>query len=164
MKPKLTDSDYATAAAALGCDLAAIKAVAAVESRAGGFNPDDTPVTLFEGHKFYQFTKGKFAESHPTLCFKDWTKAYYGRTWMDEQARLKAAQNLAYHEACMSASWGKFQIMGFNSGAAGFLGLPDFLVAMRDSEGAQLHAFVNIVKSMKIDDELASHDWAGFAR
>lgn len=63
-----------------------------------------------------------------------------------------------------SASWGKFQIMGFNYKAAGFEDVGAFVDAMKVSEDAQLQAFVNVVKSFGLADKLRRRDWAGFAR
>jgi hypothetical protein len=66
--------------------------------------------------------------------------------------------------ALKSASWGKFQIIGFNHAAAGFKELQAFVNAMYRSEGAQLDAFVAFVLHEKLDDELRERRWADFAR
>ena len=54
MKPKLTIKDYQKAAKELNCEVAAIRAVAEVESLKGGFLPDGRPKILFERHVFHQ--------------------------------------------------------------------------------------------------------------
>jgi hypothetical protein len=163
MSKSLTPSDFAHAAALLGCEVAAIKAVSEVESRNSGFNPDGSPVTLFEGHKFHQFTQGRFDDTHPTLSYAEWTRIHYGRTWEDEVARLEIAITLDRRAALMSASWGKFQIMGFNHGAAGYTDLEAFVVDMCRTEREHLLAFCAFVKSQGIDDELRDHRWSDFA-
>ena len=56
---KLGESDIATAAEALGVEVAAVKAVIDVESR-GGFLADGRPKILFERHLFSRFTGKKF--------------------------------------------------------------------------------------------------------
>lgn len=162
-KPTLTQEDFIAAAQKLGCEVAAIKAVCEVEAPRGGFNPDDTPVTLFEGHWFHRYTAGKFGASHPSVSYPKWTKAFYGKTWQQEQARLQLAMSLDRRAALMSASWGRFQIMGFNFAIVGFPDVQKFVNAMYKSEGEQLMAFCAYVKQTGIDDELRNRDWDGFA-
>lgn len=164
MKPPITGDDYARAAAALGCEPAALEAVAQVESAGSGFFPDDTPKTLFEGHVFHRLTGGRFSASNPTLSYPKWTREWYGRDWKDEQYRLKVARTLDERAALMSASWGRFQIMGFNHGACGFASVEDFVQAMAESEARQLDAFVAFIESRHLADELRDKRWADFAR
>lgn len=164
-QPLLTDDDYLHAACDIGCNMAAVKAVTIVETGGkSGFNPDNSPVTLFEGHIFYKYTKGKFAATNPTLCYPHWTSANYGKTWGAEQARLQGAMALDRTAALMSASWGKFQIMGFNFAACGFTNVQDFVNAMYKSEYDQLGAFIDYVKHSGLDDELRDLRWADFAK
>ena len=164
MTSTLSLQDFKDAATALNCDVAAIQAVCEVEAPRGGFNPDGTPVTLFEGHKFYKYTNGKFNASNPDLCFPAWTKVYYGKTWKDEQARLKRAIELDREAAMMSASWGKFQIMGFNHLLAGHGTIGEFVTAMYKSEREHLMAFVSFVQKTGLSASLRHHDWAAFAK
>ncbi|AZA64465.1 DUF3380 domain-containing protein [Chryseobacterium carnipullorum] len=56
----LTEQDYINAAKELGCEVAAIKAVAEVESRGSGFLSSGEPKILFERHRFYKYTNGKY--------------------------------------------------------------------------------------------------------
>jgi hypothetical protein len=163
-KPPITGDDYVRAAARLGCHPAAIEAVAAVESSGSGFNPDDSCKTLFEGHIFHRFTGGRFDKTHTTLSFPTATREWYGRTWQDEQTRLEIAMALDETAAMLSASWGRFQIMGFNHGACGYATVQDFVAAMRDSEAKQLEAFVGFIESRHLADELRDCRWADFAR
>lgn len=159
----LTDQDFAQAAADLNCEVAAVKAVCKVEAPRGGFNPDGTPVTLFEGHKFYKFTDGRFSVDAPDLCFPKWTRAYYGKDWQAEAARLQRAIALDREAALKSASWGRFQIMGFNHIMCGFDDVEAFVAAMAQSEQAQLKAFIAFVRSAGLAPSLRRRDWAGFA-
>lgn len=163
MKRSLTRADFEVAAQLLGCDVASIMAVAEVESYGSGFNPDDTPVTLFEGHKFHQFTDGRFDAKYPTLSYPKWTREHYGKTWQAEQDRLQLAMGLDREAALKSASWGRFQCMGFNHGLAGFEKLQDFVNAMYASERKQLMAFVSFVINTGLAPALRSQDWAAFA-
>lgn len=163
MKPILTEADFISAATALSCEVAAIKAVCHVEAPRGGFNPDDSVVTLFEGHKFYKYTKGAYAAEAPDLCFPTWTRIHYGKTWQAERARILRAMQYNMHAAFMSASWGKFQIMGFNFAMCGFSDVNSFVEAMETGEPAQLDAFVGYVRSAGLAPALRRLDWAGFA-
>jgi hypothetical protein len=159
----LSQQDFQTAADTLGCDVKAIKAVAAVESSRSGFDPEGFPITLFEGHQFYRLTNGKYAIDHPTLCYPHWTREFYGSTWQAEKARLQQAMALDRQAALQSASWGMFQIMGFNYGKCGFKSVQEFVNAMCLSEGSQLQAFVGFVKNSGLAPSLQSKQWATFA-
>lgn len=164
MKPPITGKDYDRAAARLGCHPAVIEAVASVESSGSGFNPDESPKTLFEGHVFHRLTGGRFDASNPTLSYPKWTSEFYGRTWQDEAYRLEHAVALDANAALMATSWGKFQIMGFNHGACGFTTIDAFVGAMRESEARHLEAFVSFIESRGLADELRELRWADFAR
>lgn len=169
MPGKLTDVDYEAAAKLLNCDVAAIKAVAEVESSGGGFLSDGNVKILFEGHQFYKFTKGAYADSHPTVCYKKWTTKFYAKgpnadvRGAGELARLAEAMALNRTAALLSASYGKFQIMGFNFAICGFVTVDDFYNAMQVSEAEQLLAFCNYIKGNGLDDELRERKWAAFA-
>lgn len=160
----LTEQDYARAAFRIGCEIEVVKAVAAVESRGGGFDPEGFPKTLFEGHWFHRETGGKYSLTHPTLSYARWTRAHYGRTWQAEKARLNAAIALDRTAALKSASWGMFQIMGGNHAKCGFSTVQEFVNAMCESEGAQLDAFVSFILSTGLGSALREKDWARFAR
>lgn len=164
MKPTLTGNDYIRASFVLECQPEAVQAVALVESSGSGFNPDDSVKTLFEGHQFHRLTGGKFSASNPTLSYPRWTREFYGRTWQDEQARLRSARQLDDHAALMATSFGKFQIMGFNFAACGFRSVEEFLAAMQESEGRQLDAFVSFIGARGLADELRDRRWPDFAR
>ncbi|MFN8296751.1 MAG: N-acetylmuramidase family protein [Chitinophagales bacterium] len=160
-KPILSQQDFVDAAAAIGCEVAAIKAVAEVESRQSGFYSNGDPVILFERHIFSKRTNRAFDKTHPNISNP--VAGGYGAT-ETQHARLNEAIKLNREAALMSASWGKFQIMGFNYALAGFNTLQDFINAMYNSERNQLLAFVNYVKHSSLDDELRSKDWVNFAR
>ena len=158
---KLTKKDYQKAANELQVDVAVIKAVCKVEAPMGGFLSNGTPVILFERHKFHQFTKGIFSQDYPSIS-NPRPGGYKGK--YKEHDRLQSAVNLDRESALLSASWGKFQIMGFNYKLCGFEDLQDFINAMFKSEEEQLYAFVNFIKSVKLQDELQRKDWKAFAK
>lgn len=163
MTKKLDDDDFEAAARNLNCDIAAIKAVAEVESRGDGFLNDGRAKILFEGHVFYRYTKGQYKDSHPTICYSPWTKKYY-LGGAKEYERLATAEALNKTAARMSASYGKFQIMGFNFAICGYASVDAFYDAMQTDEKAHLDAFSEYIKHNHLNDALRMHDWAEFAK
>lgn len=154
-------SIYKQAADTLGCNEAAVRAVASVESAGSGFLPDGRAKILFEAHIFSRLTGHKYDNTHPDISSRKWNKKLY-IGGAGEYRRLDRAMALSAELAVQSASWGKFQIMGFNYKRCGFKDIQDFMFAMRSEEG-QLKAFVGFIQSMKLADELQRRDWAGFA-
>ena len=173
MKRRLTDADYRDAAGPdrLDCEIAALRAVAEVEAPGGGFLSDGRVRILFEGHVFYRQTHGKFAKSHPTLCHPRWTRENYARGKTAEErgagelARLAAAIGLDRTAALKSASYGKFQIMGFNHRSCAYpADVESFYRGMGIDEQAQLKAFCHLLKAQGMVVALRELDWAKFAR
>lgn len=80
-----------------------------------------------------------------------------------KKKRLELAVSLDREAALMSASWGKFQIMGFNYKKCGFKTIQEFVNAMYESESAQLKAFVAYIKNRNLADELQNKQFAQFA-
>lgn len=159
----LTGADYLKAANILGVDVASIKAVASVESKGNGFLKNGKPKILFEGHWFSKLTKGKFDKANPTVSYGKWTKKFYKKEGGAEYGRYLSAKGLDSTAAMKSASWGKFQIMGFNYKSAGYNTVQDFVRAMHESEANHLLAFINFLKSKKLDAPLKIKSWAKFA-
>ena len=160
----ITKEGFINAAAKIGCEPAAVMAVAKVESSGSGFDPEGFPRTLFEGHWFHRYTNGKFGASNPTLSYPKWTKQFYGKTWQEEKARLAEASKLDRTSALLSASWGMFQIMGFNFSKCGYKTVQQFVNDMCTSEDMQLEIFIDYVKNAGLADELVDKRWADFAR
>ena len=160
----LTESDFERAANSLGCDVAAIKAVCEVEAPQGGFHEDGTtPRILFEAHHFSRLTQHQYDQSHPAISAPRWDRSLYVGG-MKEHRRLADAAKLDREAALQSASWGKFQIMGFNWTLTGAKSLQEFINDMYRSEGAHLDAFVGFVKNSGLASPLLEHRWADFAR
>lgn len=160
----ITREGFINAAQQIECEPAAVVAVAIVESRGNGFDPEGFPITLFEGHWFHRYTNGKFSATHPNISYPKWTKIYYGRNWKEEKARLNQAIQLDRTSALLSASWGIFQIMGFNFSLCGYKTVQQFVNDMCKSEDKQLEIFINFVKNRGLADELVDKRWADFAR
>jgi hypothetical protein len=156
----LTTADHERAAKAIGCAVAAIRAVAEVESR-GGFLADGRPKILFERHIFSRLTNRRFDTGHPAIA-NPAPGGYRGGP--AEYDRLAQAIALDRPAALKSASWGAFQIMGFNHNLAGFTDVEIFVKAMVSGQGAQLDAFARFIKASSLGDELIRKDWPGFAR
>lgn len=159
----LTDDDYNRCATKLGVEVAAVKAVAHVESRGAGFLTNGLPKILFEGHQFSRLTGSIFDKDYPTVSYKKWVKKYY-LGGIEEYSRLNTAKALDRKAALKSASWGKFQIMGFNHRHCGFDSVVDFVLAMQHSEAKHLDAFIAYVESVGLAKHLRTKDWAKFAR
>ena len=106
---------------------------------AHGGNPgllsDRRPAIRFERHVFHHQTGGAHDESNPAIS-SPVPGGYQGGA--AEYGRLQEAMGLNEHAALNSASWGIGQIMGMNSGIAGFLSVEAMVAAMTDEEDAQL--------------------------
>ena len=161
---KLTDADFENAAKSIKCEVACIKAVNDVRvGRYGGYFPSGRPVILFEAHQFSHFTGHKYDHVLPDISSRKWNKKLY-KGGDAEYGRLEKAMAFDRTAALKSASWGRFQIMGFNHAAAGHKTLDSFIAAMFESEGKQLDAFLAFLKSSKLDGDLRGKKWALFAR
>jgi hypothetical protein len=103
----VTDADIATIAARLGCAPKQLRAVATVESGGSAYDNEGRPKILFERHKFYSSTGGRFGVSP----WSNPKRGGYNENSWDKLTRA-AAQDAG--AAFASASWGKFQVMGFH--------------------------------------------------
>ncbi|MFL1500501.1 N-acetylmuramidase family protein [Pseudomonas sp. S191] len=168
----LTDADYQNAATQLGGAIAVniIKAFASVESGGrSGFGPAGMPMIAYERHIFHKYTKNKYDRSHPHLSAPYLTKAdMQWRTNNKDQATawrtLADAFKLDQQAALMSASYGMFQIMGFNYAACGYKNVFDFVAAMKLNASQQLKAFVGFCsKNPALFKAMKSKDFAGMA-
>ena len=167
----ITDEDFRKAASLLECDTAALKAVQQVETGGkGGFFSDGRPMILFEGHIFWKQLRQRgidphrYAGDNPDIVYEKWTKAHY-KGGVKEYDRLERARAINEDAANASASWGMFQIMGFNHAACGEKTIAGFVKAMCKSEIDQLllsARFINGNKAML--EALRKKDWAGFAK
>ncbi len=159
---RLSDQDYRTVAQLIGCSVAAVRAVIEVEAAGSGFLNDGRPKILFEAHWFSDFTDGRFDNSNDDISSPVWNPdLYVGGA--GEWDRLYRAVRLGREAALKSASWGLGQIMGFNYQSAGYASVEAFVCDMHQSEGKQLAAMFNFIKSNQLDQFLINQDWAGFA-
>lgn len=164
----ISDEAFASVAQMLGCEEAAIRAVAEVESSGSGFLPDGQPKILFERHIFRRelqkrgYDTDAWEAREPNLV-----NAKPGGYWGGAREHDRLAAAVAYHReaALSSASWGRFQIMGFNWKAAGYPSLQAFINAMYASEDQHLVAFARFIMAHPpMQEALRNKDWAEFAR
>jgi hypothetical protein len=165
----LTDEDFERAAAELNVEVAAIRAVAEVESAGGGILPDGRPEILYEAHVFHKETGGKHAGAKDrrgvTLSSPSWNKALYGAGGAQQHNRYEDARALNADAANKACSWGMFQILGQNHKVCGFDTSQAFVDAMwLGGAPAHLDAFVAFIKGNNLDGALRRKDWAAFAR
>jgi hypothetical protein len=162
----INEQDLRDAATALSAELASVKAVSQVESRGDGFLASGRPKILFERHIFSGSSYGTghaYDATHPDIS--DTSPGGYGAGGEHQYDRLYKAMACDRPAALKSASWGRFQIMGFNFSVAGFTSVEDFVAQMYVSEGQHLLAFTNYVKNTSgLQKALQDKDWTTFAQ
>lgn len=130
----------------LACDPNFVLAVADVESGGRSDLPDGRPLILFEAHWFSKFTNHQYDVAHPDISSANWNKALY-LGGAAEYGRLGQADALDHVAAYKSASWGLFQIMGFNFDRCGFPDVDGFVTFMKGPDDNDMNAFVRFVKA-----------------
>lgn len=159
--PALTEADFRAAATALGCETEAIQAVAIVETKRAAHDEMGRPTILFERHKFRDATNRAYNTTHSDLSGP---QGGYG-TFSAQYGKLYRAATLNEDAALRSASWGAFQIMGFNYATAGYGTVAAYVDAMIGSQANQLKAFVAHVRAESgLRNAIIKKDWATFAR
>jgi peptidoglycan hydrolase-like protein with peptidoglycan-binding domain len=160
--PQLVMTDYQAVANAIGCEVAAVRAVVSVEAAGSGFYSDSRPKILFEAQWFGDLTNDDYDDDYPSISSPVWNRNLY-IGGVGEWDRLYLACTLDRIAAMKSASWGLGQVMGFNYKAAGYGDVETFVRDMHLSEGKQLMAMFNFIKSNGLDRALIRKDWATFA-
>ena len=142
----LSDGDLQIAAAFLQTKPENIGALADTESCGHGFDQATRlPLILFERHKFAGFTGGKFSKDHPDISNRE--PGGYPHDQAGRWDQLRRALQLDAEAALKSASWGMFQIMGFNWKAAGAADAWTFVLKAARSEADQLDQFAAFIAS-----------------
>ena len=166
----LTDNDFACAARLLGVEQAVLEAVAEVETASGGgFLKDGRVRILFEGHIFWRRLRlcgidpEPLAARNPDILFCKRSTNHY-RGGAAEWERLERAAALNRKAALESASWGAFQIMGFNHALCGETSVEEFVDRMGSSEAEQLRLAVTFMQKTGVVRYLKTKDWNNFAR
>jgi hypothetical protein len=145
----------------LGVQAAEFWAVLQVETSGCGFLSDRRPGILYERHIFSERTRRQFDASHPALSNPE--PGGYGPDGSHQYDRLKAAIALDRRAALESTSWGIGQVMGFNAKRVGYADVEALVVAMCESEAAQVLAMARFVETGKLTGAMKSHDWTRFA-
>ena len=158
----LTDADIVAAASRWQVEPALIRAVDEVESAGLGFLPDGRPKILFERHIFHRRTGGRYSVTYPSIS--NVMPGGYGPAGAYQHDRLHMAIALDRDAALQSASWGRFQIMGFNYAACGFVTVETFVATICESEARHLEAFFAFCRTNDLLRHLIEHDWRAFTR
>lgn len=173
VKVGIDQSDYCLAANRVRLPVARIRAVDDTESAGSGFGKSKRPKILFEGHVFYAKLKRlglaqKAATMDPSICYPSWTKVHYiggegeyGR--LAKAAQICRALGVSDGLALMSASWGRYQIMGGNFVACGFNSVEQMVEAMFLDEDNHLEAFCEYIIENGLDDLLRVGNYERFA-
>lgn len=187
------DEAFASAASALGCEEAAVRAVAEVETLQDGFLKDGRLTILFERHWFYKklrealqypinqdhvsqvlgynvpetaADKGTLLLSTvrdvaPDIC-NPVAGGYIGKE--AEWFRLSKATGYNVEAAYQSASYGRFQIMGFNHTACGYASAVEMVQSFAQSETKQFEGFTSFIKAdANLLSALKAKNWTRFA-
>jgi hypothetical protein len=168
----LTQAEYDSAAASLGCQAAAIQAVAQTETMRAAWDDLGRPTILYERHYFSRLSNHRFDATHHDISSRiAYRRGAAGVSAADsygpasgQYPRLLRAAILDENAALQSASWGLFQIMGANYAACGFDRVDDFVNAMATGEARQLAALVTFIGgNAAMKRALQQLDWARFA-
>lgn len=168
---KKVDKIIETMATRLSLEPALLKAVVAVETNGEPFLPDGRPTILFEGHIFWKLLKEKGVKpavllekdaSLSRVLYPQWTTRHYAGG-VKEYDRLDQALRVDKDAALASASWGLFQIMGFNWNLCNVKNITSFVEAQKTIEG-QAETASSFLVSKGLVDVLRRHEWATFAK
>lgn len=169
MSKELIEQDYVNAASRLNAEVAAVKAVATVESNGGGFLPDGRVKVQYEPHVMYQRLKAKYGQAradrelaaHPDLVA---LKPGSYQSLDKEDKDMGRATGIDRDCALESASWGAFQIMGYHWKTCGYASLQQFVNQQYTAAG-QLDTFIRfILANSALQRALKARDWAAFAK
>lgn len=142
-----SEQDYQDAADRLKVDVIWVKAPALVESNGVNFWTIDgvqKPPVRHEAHWFGKLTNYIYNESHPDISCTSWTPSLAAKTWAGAWVQHDKAWALNEEAAAGAASWGPFQVMGFN---AARLDYPSAKALKADAftESGQMNMFVKFV-------------------
>ena len=166
----ITFADITALANKVGVEPCILHAVKAVESKGAGFTPNGNIVVAFEEHNF--FAQLRKVGINP----KDQTNPRYAdivsySTW-DRRRHKNAAgeydqwlrgQEIHKEAALRAASYGLFQIMGFNHAECGFKTVGEFVAEQQKGEVEQLATFATYISNKGYIPLLRQKNWAAFA-
>lgn len=161
----ITANDVAAQAVFYKIELAALRAVMAVESRNSGYDARRRPLILFEPHVFYRNLSSWQRDQavRQGLAYKSWGQRPYPAGSDAQYARLAAAIKINEEAAYKSVSIGMGQVLGENFKAAGCDSAKEMFEQAMVSETNQLKHMIGFIVAKGLRDDLNRHDWAGFA-
>jgi N-acetylmuramidase len=163
---------YSKIAAKYKVESAVIYAIQSVESGGNGFLKDGRSKILFEGHIFWdELVKAKkdpnkYVAGNENILYKRWTKVHYVGG-AGEYTRLEKAMKIDSTAALKSASWGEFQIMGFNHASVGYSTVEAFVEAMKIAGSTNnIDALMKFLETNNLLRHVqgASKNWAALAK
>lgn len=172
-------NDIVNAAADMGVEPCALNAVVVVESSGSGILPSGKPKILFEPHVFWkELTKRGYRPDHllkredvraihgdiSDILYKSWRPRAYGPGGEHQHDRLNRAKEINEEAAICSASWGLFQIMGFNHKLCGHASVYELVREMERGYAGQFAALKSFLINTKLLAKLKSKNWKAFAR
>ena len=165
----ISESSWSSIAGSLGVEVAILKAIHEVETSGASYLASGYPALLFEAHLFWKYLKqeGKNPESlqksHPGILSPSWNRSLY-KGGQGEVPRINEAWSISPVASLMSASWGSFQICGFNYSLCGVSSPFEFYREMWISEEGQLRLLSGFLKGSGILPAMKRLDFAEIAR
>lgn len=154
----LGPADYIAAGKELGCSPSMVHALSLKETKGKPFLSDGRPVILFERHQFFKRMKDralaeKLSKTERDICspsmknFKnsDPIDKYQGGA--KEWEFLERAKKYDEKAALESASYGQFQVMGFNAVPIGYPSVQEFVRLQHLDVFQHLEAMVRFIKA-----------------
>jgi LysM repeat protein len=176
---KITRHDYEKAAQELGCEINVIKAIDMIESGGrSGYDSKSRPLILFERHIFSKRSGHYYDKTNPDLSSKISYKPkkkgcqvskseletnYYSGSSDENYMRLAKAYTLDKNAALQACSWGRFQILGDNFKSCSYPSVVAFVAAQVKNEIGQLQAFIEYIKTNKMQKYLKEKNWGKIA-
>lgn len=165
-RPCISEKDWEEISKDLGVEVAILKAIHEVETSGSSYFKEGYPALLFEAHIFYRELKAEgknpdlLMSSHPGVISKSWNKKLY-KGGVGEVSRINEAFLISPKAALRSASYGAFQICGFNCGK---IGPYEFYRRMWTSETGQLRILSDFLVSTGIIKAVRDLDFKEIAR
>lgn len=157
---KLTEADFIGQGTELQCHPGWVEALALKETHGDAFLADGRTKILFERHIFYkrfpivrksgqtqaQLLKDRenVVKASPDIC-NPARGGYKGGA--AEYDRMAKAQRFSDTAALESASWGQFQVMGFNAVAIGYSSVQEFAHLMQQGVDQHLVSLGRFIKA-----------------
>ncbi|MBR5103022.1 MAG: N-acetylmuramidase family protein, partial [Muribaculaceae bacterium] len=165
----LTENDYRQVAAELGIEVAAIKALSAIEAGNQPFYAPGKPIINFDLSVFRSaLSKAGInvnnARKQAPIAFASVNTKKYGGYGPAQQARLDDACRVNRRVALESTFWGMFQLGGFTYRLCGCANVEEMVSLMSQSADMQLELFARFIKASGLLQHIRNHNWLAFAR